>query len=685
MLRRSAFLFRTSLTEAARLLSPALDLKAQPTLTTTLEILADHGAAAVTPSSDAAERQQVVSAAMQRLVRLDITSLDSNVIAKCQVPVKQTVTTTTSSSAAVPTTTEGEDDAEKENVIVAVMRANPNCPLIRERCCRCVANMSLLSLPHAGGTPSIDVAEQLVKCGAVPLVLGTMQMAERLTPSGRSWAAMALLNLLCLSSSGLRAAVESSHSATHVESAAVEGVTAVILSVLDDEMFTQSLLSSSTATQTFPAQSVATLDAAVGSLSVLLQAEVPENAKKIHYFYQAASYASISAVIRTVLSASTLLVRDGKHEGGIVTSSRHGNRDIHPVQLMKCSSQQVSAVATLLPLLHKAWMALRLFCRHPPNVPLVVEALLEAAGTAETQLPTLMAASLFAVVELEGLGEFKPLQSLCQVQEELTAATLEVLAVLARPPAVDEAATVSAASVSNIVSEVLRTGTASSIALSTLVRVHAGQRSREDSNHDQKGIVWSYDATALQLIVKSLELLRFLSEGEPGAADEVVTSANTLAALDVVLSSGIETLKDIAAAGPLGMLFKPAAAEDMKDEAQKEEGKSDSVASAQSHTFLQESAILGQVCAIYFSLLRQPPAAQAILENHLAGGDNSSTGLLPLVAELREVLKEYSESAAAAQSSESTAAGENVKCLVDLSGKLHDSLTRLVSSSSSSQ
>ncbi|KEG05347.1 hypothetical protein DQ04_23161000, partial [Trypanosoma grayi] len=101
------------------------------------------------------------------------------------------------------------------------MATHVNDGLVRERCCRCIANMCQLASSGApaqpcGGDAHTDrsndsssdgsIADVLVEQGAVELALGTLAMSSRLSAKGRAWAALAVLNLVCLSRDGAQRA-----------------------------------------------------------------------------------------------------------------------------------------------------------------------------------------------------------------------------------------------------------------------------------------------------------------------------------------------------------------------------------------------------------------------------------------------------------------------------------------------
>lgn len=214
MLRRTLY-WRTTLAEARKLLFDTRNhARAAPitSLASVLNILHEHHKHA---------GEELVSATLRHLVQLDCTDDDTRLIASARLH---------------PSTSASTLSAEQPFLVLQTMRAYPHSAHIRECCCRCIANMCQLdrssvcaseSTNHtsedysmtrsssynkyddaaynasAVASPSghTSLADALVRQGAVEQVLGTLSMTARLSPRGRCWATMALLNLMCLSSS----------------------------------------------------------------------------------------------------------------------------------------------------------------------------------------------------------------------------------------------------------------------------------------------------------------------------------------------------------------------------------------------------------------------------------------------------------------------------------------------------
>eukprot|EP00796_Vickermania_ingenoplastis_P003957 gene3957-2820_t len=667
MLRRSLFRL-LSITEARQLLGvPAAPSAAAPAaplleIDKVLGILREH---------HTCNDEPLLQAALQQLVQLDRTSIDSAMMARCRIPATATPSRSGSSNESKHSEQPAGDHQhaqEKEggaegptcHVTVALLQRYANAAQLRESCCRCIANMSLLSLPSAEGStqqqPTVDVAEQLVKDGAISHVLGTMDLgAHRLSTRGQSWAATALLNLLCLSKTGIRSAVGRTDGDTaqppsngaHTGLKAIETVAEFVLGILSDDglMYLQGdnmepvpppsatpqQMAAFKGRHGFPAEEVAAADAAMGSLTILLQAEAPENAKGVRSFAEMLPFAAILSVSQALLLGSALMVREGRN-GGVPSAPR-----------------QISAVITLLPLLHKSWMAMKLISRYPANVPLVFEAFLakeaEGAPGAATRaglgLETTIEACLFLLTELEGLDDLELSSSLTssilQVHRELCDSILESLAIWMAPTALPQnSKQKNASSVEkeeagprqgyDQLTDVLCSGTVSTMALSTAVRVHAEQQDKRGVVKGRGRSVVPYDAEAHSLLTKALQVLQHAAQ-RVRVVDEVVVSANTLAALQVMLRSGVEVLGDLAvAAGGDAAASKEAVwagADDLaalflrppQDTAN--DVNSDVVArrEAQSLLFLQEAAVLGQICAILHAVLGHEAGARVVLED----------------------------------------------------------------------
>lgn len=398
--------------------SSSTSLRAPLVVPTILEILKAH---------HLAPEENLFSSALGQLVANDRTSIDSSLVALCRVPAQTSRLETghageSSTASMIPNTS--STTPVTQNVVVFLMNRYPHSILIQEYGCRCIANMCLLSLPTgASPPPTIDVAEELITDGALSAVLRTVRLGKKLSRRGQGWAAMALLNLLCLSQSGAsRAVVSSSSSSTFSDFSsgvvtsgdgvdALTSISTFILALLDEKELlspgrlqkiplteetancnscdsaagsfpsfpTQSSSDegsppkSPSSLSCFPADLVTAVDAAVGALAILLQQEAPENAKGIRVWSESAPFVSMKALCQSLLLSSALLVRDGRNNG-VYSASLPQRRSGLPFQLHKCSPHQSTAIIALLPWLHKNWIAMRQLCRCTANVPLIWEA-----------------------------------------------------------------------------------------------------------------------------------------------------------------------------------------------------------------------------------------------------------------------------------------------------------------------
>lgn len=548
--------------------------------------------------------EEFTQVALQQVVRLDTSDADTQLIADTYLPPNDEATASSSASL--------------QRLVIALMHFYPHNPQIRERCCRCIANMCLLEASSAStpdgdsshpGRPS-HVVDSLVAGGAVELTLGTMAMHHRLSDSGRCWTALALLNLLCMSHGGAatRAATASA--------GAMETVSEFVVSLADTATLEWSRGGASSSSPSSDGQLLTALDASLGALTAILAAEAPDNARGISFQFEQASFTAVEAVVRVLLSTSAYIVRDGRNDGAYnatLPSRRHGSLDFSTA-----SATQQTAVVIGLPLLHKSWMSLQQLCSHRPNRPLVFEVLYEAANanqassfvavgpsggavqevlevTEHTErryraaLTTLLEAALFLTTELEGLEAVEAVE-LVRLQTDIRLYVLQSLQQLTAPQLGDSAAgreespspltaataagaaTATAAAVSypttaamNIM-EVLTSGVASSIALANAVRVHAEysamseeaeslQRRHPSASSPGRCLPAPYSATAFSLLSQALSVLAHLAE----AGDELAVSANTVAALQTMLIASEELISRMAQsyASTLPELFKP--------------------------------------------------------------------------------------------------------------------------------
>lgn len=682
-----------------------------------------------------------IKTAVDQLVFLDRTSIDSALVSLCRISAE-----TPSTPHQTEESNETSSPSGTRNVLLEVIERFSDSMHIREGCCRALANMSLLSLPQETSeeVKRTDVAEQLVEDGAVLIVLDTMQRVAR-TPVGaavsmgrQGWVAMALLNLLCLSQTGLKVVVGEGETAA----ATTRGVASLetIARYLSRLMLENDSVQPKEST--FPAQKVAAADAAVGALTVILQSEAPENARRVSTFAALAPFTVIKAIMETLLFASAELVRDGRNSGfhsAILPKTRTGLQ----FRLQDASPDQANAIITLLPLLHKCWMALRLLCRHPENVPLVgtaLEACVQHEGkeqgepdghvTVQLSVNALLDSTTFLLTELEGLNSVKPFQdSLPIVHEELCEAAMDVFSLLSRSTEEGEAAVGSrrggvegavseSASGKSLVYDVMRSGTISSVALSTVVRVHAELTATvaalsPSSWETSSGAGAGYPPRAHSLLMHGLITLHQLIAGTSNVHDEVVVSNNMVAATSVMLRSGLEVLESVAhhaagaahveaeegdgaspshVVGELGCLFLPKLLT-----AEEEKGKEELFRrrEALSMLFLQEAAVLGQVCSILFSLLKVEAGAKILLEDMIASSRKSLSpasqvekiGILELVTALHRCLRDpYAVALEKAQKFQSehssgsvtvTKMEETLLCLKSLCEKLEESLNCL--------
>lgn len=668
--------------------------------------------------------ETLFATALSQLVLHDRTSLDSAMVAVCRVPaIMKEMANDSLPTAGTASSTTACSTTPTQNVVVVLMRQFSDSVPIQEYGCRCIANMCLLSLPTTSSTPpKVDVAEELIEDGALCVVLKALQLGNRLSRRGQGWAAMALLNLLCLSKSGASRSVScfptSSLARCESDGGGMNALTVIsdfILTLLDESvLLTPSSLrkipsdsSDSFGSSTlqrkkvptpsslsgFPADLVTGVDAAVGALAILLQQETPEDSTGVRLWSEACPFNVIQAVCKSVLLCSTLLVRDGRNDG-VYSAALPQRREGLPFPIHQCSTHQSTAIIALLPWMHKNWIAIRLLSRCPFNVPLIweafralgeaknekgstamhgderrnvstslappglVEFVVEKKASSEEQkegltetpveqmkrrryvtllssaqecssacsVAALLEASLFVVTELQGLENVQHLfAALGQIHEEICECMMEVFSIWTDVPAVRSGAdstamedkkTADDMASSSLSSDSLRsprssfssahlrlaimgTGTISSIALATVVRIHAdacdarrkaklesvkGERvGLSSSNSNQKSVVHTsplpYDIGKHAMLLKGLETLHHLvavrtstaaelaitnseehseeptssssisssasADWPTGAADDVALSSNTLAALQVLLRTGAEVLDDV--------------------------------------------------------------------------------------------------------------------------------------------
>ncbi|KPI84517.1 hypothetical protein ABL78_6427 [Leptomonas seymouri] len=613
-------------------------------------------------------------AALQRVVALDQSNEDTQHIADTCLPeaLAAVAATTLAGDATQPTS---------RHLITELLRTYPHSAEIRERCCRCIANICQLSADTAGeGTsaksssgavvksqpPSDDadqhshqstLADALVEEGAVELILGTLAMANRLSPRGRCWAAMAMLNITCISRNG---------AARATKAGAVDCVAEYILFLLDEATSAAAAVTTAASSSSGPLRGLSeetamALDAALGVLTAVLAAEAPENSSGVSFNYETASYIAVDAVVRALLFVSALLVRDGRNDGAYSASlpaRRYGT-----VLFPSSSATQQTAVVVLLPLLHKAWMALQEVSSCSTNLPMVFDVIYEAANanqesmvveragvtggseevlemTAQTErqyiaaLSTMIDAALFLTTELEGLDaigadELVRLQkdvrlSVMDTMQSMTASRRDsarmnstegdptsAVRISGNDGGVEEhhQGDGSAADAPEVyptaaavgVTDVLASGTLSNMALACAVRLHTEHQEHGRCGGKATGaaVTEPYGTYDFTLLSRSLVVLANVAD----IGDEVATSANSVAALQAILIDAAEDVVALPRAykASLAELFKPTEA---RENTSSSSTQCDVIHEEDRLTFLQQAALVGQVYAVLWSTLR---------------------------------------------------------------------------------
>lgn len=590
-------------------------------------------------------------AVLQHVVQLDQSNEDTQHIAKARA----TAAAATAPSAppppqASPSSSQGAPPLP--HLITELLRAYPHSPHLRERCCRCVANMCQLSadaigsavVPAASATEG--VADALVAEGAVELVLGTLSMASRLSGKGRCWAALAMLNLTCMSHNG---------AARATAAGAVDTLAEFILLLLEDAPAAADAATAAPPIRGLAEETTIALDAALGALTGVLAAEAPENARGVSFNYEATSYGAVDAVVRALLFTSALLVRDGRNDGAYAASlpsRRYGG-----VHFASASATQQTAVVVLLPLLHKAWMALQAVCGCATNLPMLFDVVYEAANanqesmvvaspeeaggdgsggseevlvmTAQTErryvaaLSSLVDGALFLTTELEGLGAIGA-EELVRLQRDLQLYVMDVMQSMTSSrkdiarkeaaagaegsegePADAEASAVYPTTAAMSVTDVLTCGSVANMALACAVRLHAEHEGSSGGGAVGAGgrrpaMPAPYPAHDFTLLSKSLVVLANVAE----VGDEVATSANAVAALQAVLKDAAEAVTALPTAygKALAELFRPTEAN--KADAAGSAAEAAAIDSQDRLSFLQQAALVGQVYAVLWSTLR---------------------------------------------------------------------------------
>ncbi|CCW65096.1 unnamed protein product [Phytomonas sp. EM1] len=573
-------------------------------------------------------------------------------------------------------------------MVLELMRAYPHSVAVREFSCRCLANICQLSSPPHDEN---CLAESLVEEGSVEHALGTAAMAARLSGRGRCWVAMAILNLVCLSRTGVaRAAVAGGESV-------LSDFIFTILEAGDGDRGADllNLIQKKHPAEENGGASLAgsgrevciALDATLGALTGVLAAEAPENAQGISYNYEKVNYGTVDAIVRTLVLSSALLCQIVRSDGN---SDALFSQRCNVVNFPDLSPHQQTVIVMLLPLLHKAWMALCYICSHTENVPMVCESLYAASsanGVGESgdhvnpgeqdeglmgvpsgsvpgerritsRLSRVVEAARFLVNELEGLqavGDAELLslqrglsQSVMECMGRLTAPRtdvpedrLRVSATTASGAAVGEdgsdgiSAVLPTPAVLGVM-EVLVSGDLSRMALATAVRLHADLRpaSQEGgtcSSPSDPSYLLPQDSDDFHLLIRSVSVLNHLA----GTDDEFARSANTVAALQVMLRGALDGMNDVAwlyargdgtRKGDLAELFQPAT--ETGEESFGAGNKSDverrppnlkaclsEGREAQLRLFfMQQVVLVGQIYAVLSGVLQAPGGAHTIAE-----------------------------------------------------------------------
>ncbi|RNF00018.1 hypothetical protein TraAM80_07845 [Trypanosoma rangeli] len=578
------------------------------TLPETLQVLAEH------PHGDAV----LVHAALARLMLLDSTDADSETIASFQPPdaVSNPFPAATGSfNAATDAGVEypfSSSSSSAPHLTLQLMSAHPNDGVVRERCCRCIANMCQLSSSSSSAGRAVEpssvgsdnnsagdersFADELVEQGAVELVLGTLAMSSRLSAKGLAWAAQALLNLVCLSRDGARRTARTKG----------ETVLADVIAGTTHESIVAGSLS---------VEQCAALDAMLGVLARLLTSEADDNAAGVHYRCEQAAYGTVEAVGAALVWLSASAKREicgsdakwGMRDGSI--GGRCGGTLFFPT----AAPPHQAAVLAFLPPLHKAWMTLRSIIGCSRNLPMVYEAL-HMPGDGGGLRDAIDAVLLFGV-ELEGLSAMGATEE-ATLQQDMLLYALETFADLSATRkdlgdrAVAEAAALSEATtepnsqsgeeggevegISAVfpteaalgVSEILAEGVVSNIAVSTLVRLHTAEY-RQGSG--RKSTAHVYDGAVFDVLAKSLLTLANLA-----GQDIAVASMNTVAPLHAILQESTNCLSAIRA------VHRASSSQFLSSASQQE-----------LMAVVQQCALTGQVYAVLWGILSTPDGVRA--------------------------------------------------------------------------
>lgn len=325
---------RVTFIEATQIVSSA-----SPSLTQILDVLHHHGA----------ENKAIAARALPHLTNLDQSDADSLAVAS----------------------------GHGLNDILLVMSRHKDSIEIREHCCRSVANISMLSANSVreqttsgsvgeGKQSSSSYADILVEGNAVEMCLGVLSEGGSLSPKGRCWASMAILNLVMLTRDGAQRCA--AHDGEEILSAFLEALCSQRNALLqqstggsDDLHHYLKLAANST----------------LGALVRLLTLEAPDNAKGIQFRYQMISSLALDAVVKAM---STF----GVFPAGVDSDS--------------CDAETCMIV-------HKCWEALQLASSYAKNLGLVYDALHDGRQVAEFIRSAQIASSRARVQALQAAGE----------------------------------------------------------------------------------------------------------------------------------------------------------------------------------------------------------------------------------------------------------------------------------------
>nr|CCD16082.1 unnamed protein product [Trypanosoma congolense IL3000] len=522
-------------------------------------------------------------AALQRLLSLDVADSDSATIA---------------SFAAEPCcdSSEGGQHTEAErkghqHLVLRLMTFHNNDVFVRERCCRCIANMCQLAYTendertgeNCGGA---GVPDCLVEQGAIELVLETLSMAKHLSSQGRVWAVLALLNLVCLSREGADRVVCANEMTL---------VTEVLTDIMKEssEARDNGNVTGGEANRLLNREQCAAADAALGVVARLLVSSARGSNSGACYHYEEVDYGTVKVVVRSLSWLSQVALRElqlNRAEAtGVVAEDdrcqllrsydvgcdKNTLRQDGHVSFSSISSSQQSVILTFLPLLQKAWMSLKSITSCGNNLPMVYDVLHELLCRSSTpnsrgavgKLAVIEVVKLLCInvkgLAVAGFHKEEQLQQdviasvmgsfadLTATRKDLGAHALAQAAVMddvhhGVPKGADTAAendrvsAVHPTEAALSVIEVLSSGLVSGMALSVVVQIstdHAEKIRLEDSDNEETQV---YDADTFELLIRCIQLLANLAE-----EDIAVSSLNTLAVLHTVLMNSTSILSDV--------------------------------------------------------------------------------------------------------------------------------------------